>query len=193
MPAVYAALAASGVGMALGLNLVNVSEALRSYQAPPGRLRPLKGIKRTWIIDDTYNAAPTSTLAALDVLEQLSIGRKVAALGDMAELGVKSEAAHRQIAVRIQELGTQLVFLVGGKTKAIQDELAKRRFAGTVYWFGTSDEARMTVQNKIMEGDTILVKGSQAVRMEKIVKEIMADPMNSETLLVRQTPAWLKA
>ncbi|HYE22152.1 MAG TPA: UDP-N-acetylmuramoyl-tripeptide--D-alanyl-D-alanine ligase [Verrucomicrobiae bacterium] len=192
LPAVYAALAATGVGLCMGLSLTSTAESLRSYQGPLGRLRPLKGIKRTWIIDDSYNAAPASTIAAISVLDQIAIGRKVAAIGDMAELGPKTEEAHRQVAIKLQESGVSLVFLVGEKAKIIQDELNKRRFSGTVLWFATSDEARMTVQNKIMENDTILVKGSQAVRMEKIVKEIMSDPMNAEALLVRQSENWLK-
>jgi UDP-N-acetylmuramyl pentapeptide synthase len=80
--------------------------------------------------------------------------------------------------------------LVGIDAKIIQNELDKRKYWGRVIWFNTSDEARLPIQNAILEGDMILVKGSQAVRMEKIVKEIMADPMNAEKLLVRQGPNW---
>jgi UDP-N-acetylmuramyl pentapeptide synthase len=80
--------------------------------------------------------------------------------------------------------------LVGENAKIIQDELEKRRFSGAVKWFETSDQARIPVQNEIQEGDTILVKGSQSARMEKIVKEIMADPLQAEKLLVRQSEYW---
>jgi UDP-N-acetylmuramoyl-tripeptide--D-alanyl-D-alanine ligase len=191
-PNVYAALAAAAAGLFFGLNLVNASEALMNYRGPAGRLKLLYGIKRTWIIDDTYNAAPASTLAALEVLNQISKGRKVVAIGDMAELGPESEALHRQIGVRIQEMGVSLVFAIGSKAKAIEDELLKRKFSGRVLWFEDSDKARMTVQNLLVEGDTILIKGSQSVRMEKIVKEIMTDPMSADRLLVRQSEAWLK-
>jgi UDP-N-acetylmuramyl pentapeptide synthase len=85
-PAVYAALAATGVGLHFGLNLVEVSEALKTFQPPPGRLRLIKGIKRTTILDDTYNSAPASVIAALEVLDQIAPARKIAALGAMAEL-----------------------------------------------------------------------------------------------------------
>lgn len=192
-PSVYAALAACGVAINLGLNLVNASEGLRSFEGPPGRLRMIYGVKRTWIIDDTYNSAPASTIAGLTVLNQVASARKVVVLGDMAELGEKNEEGHKQVAVKIQEIGADLVFLVGQKSKIIQQELLDRRFSGVVQWFATADDARMTVQNKIMEGDTILIKGSQSMRMEKVVKEIMADPMSAEKLLVRQSGKWLKS
>jgi UDP-N-acetylmuramoyl-tripeptide--D-alanyl-D-alanine ligase len=191
-PNVYAGLAAAATGLFFGLNLVNASEALKNYRGPAGRLKLLYGIKRTWIIDDTYNAAPASTMAALEVLNLISKGRKVVAVGDMAELGPESEVLHRQVGVRIQEIGASLVFAVGSKAKVIEDELLKRKFSGRVLWFEDSDKARMTVQNLLVEGDTLLVKGSQSVRMEKIVKEVMADPMSADKLLVRQSQTWLK-
>ncbi len=191
-PAVYAATAAVAVGLSFGMNLVEISEALKNFQAPSGRLRLIEGIKHTKIIDDTYNAAPDSTTAALEVLHQIATGRKLVAIGEMAELGSKSESGHREIGAKIIENQIDLVFLVGSKTKAIQDELKSRQFAGRVMWFETSDSARIPIQDALLENDTILVKGSQSARMEKIVKELMADPESAERLLVRQSDKWLK-
>jgi UDP-N-acetylmuramoyl-tripeptide--D-alanyl-D-alanine ligase len=151
----------------------------------------IDGIKHTRIIDDTYNAAPSSTNLALEVLSQVANGRKVAALGGMAELGSQNDAGHRAVAEKIQEVGVEAVFLVGENAKIIKDELERRHFSGTVKWFENSDNARIPVQNELREGDTILVKGSQSARMEKVVKEIMADPMLAEKLLVRQSEYWL--
>jgi UDP-N-acetylmuramoyl-tripeptide--D-alanyl-D-alanine ligase len=188
---IYASLAAASVGLAMGMNLVEISEALAGFQAPPGRLRMLAGIKRTKIIDDTYNAAPTSTNLALEVLAQLAPGRKLAALGGMAELGAQNESGHREVAAKIQESGVSQLFLVGENAKIMQDELHKRHYTGTIQWFENSDACRMSVQNALQEGDTILIKGSQSSRMEKVVKEIMADPMSAEKLLVRQSAKWL--
>jgi UDP-N-acetylmuramoyl-tripeptide--D-alanyl-D-alanine ligase len=188
---VYAALAAASVGVSMGLNMVEISEGLGSFQPPPGRLRLLAGIKWTKIIDDTYNAAPASTNLALEVLQQVAPGRKVAALGGMAELGAQNDSGHREVAAKIQEVGVNSVILVGENGKIVQDELQKRHYNGKVQWFENSDSARMAVQNELQEGDTILVKGSQSARMEKVVKEIMADPLLAEKFLVRQSPAWL--
>jgi UDP-N-acetylmuramoyl-tripeptide--D-alanyl-D-alanine ligase len=189
---VYAALAAASVGLGIGMNLVEISQALANFKPPPGRLRLIEGIKRTRIIDDTYNAAPASTNLALEVLSQVATGRKVAALGGMAELGSQSEIGHREVAAKIQEVGVEEVFLVGENAKIIKDELEKRNFTGIVKWFENSDNARIPVQNELREGDTILIKGSQSARMEKIVKEIMFDPELAEKLLVRQSPEWFK-
>jgi len=190
-PNAYAALAAATVALGMGMNLVEISEGLGNYHPPAGRLRLMPGIKRTQVIDDTYNAAPSSTVMALDVLTEVAGGRKIAALGGMAELGAQNDAGHREVAIKVQECGVGLVFLVGGDAKIIQDELRKRQFKGIVHWYPDSDSARMPVQNELREGDTILVKGSQSARMEKVVKEIMADPMQAEKLLVRQSEYWL--
>ncbi len=187
----YAGLAAATVGLGMGLNLVEVSQALGNYRPPAGRLRLLDGIKHTKIVDDTYNSAPSSTKLALDVLVQVAHGRKVAALGGMAELGSQNEAGHREVAAKIQEVGVELVFLVGENAKIIKDELERRHFNGIVKWFENSDNARIPVQNEIHEGDTVLIKGSQSARMERVVKEIMADPMLAEKLLVRQSQYWM--
>jgi len=191
-PAVYAAAAAAASGLQLNVNLVAASEALKAYSQPPGRLRLISGIKQTRIIDDTYNAAPDSTIAALEALSSIAHSRKLAAIGDMAELGPKSEAGHREIAAKIMENQVDIVFLVGPKTKATADELSKRQFMGKVYSFENSEEAKLPIQNELIEGDTILVKGSQSMRMEKIVLEIMADPEHARALLVRQTAKWIK-
>jgi UDP-N-acetylmuramoyl-tripeptide--D-alanyl-D-alanine ligase len=189
---VYAALVAATIGVRMGMNLVEVGEALSNYEPPAGRLRLIEGIKHTKLIDDSYNAAPASTNLALEVLSQLATGRKVLALGGMAELGSLNEQGHREVAVKIQEVGVDLVFLVGENAKFVKDELEKRNFTGVVKWFENSDNARIPIQNEIREGDTILMKGSQAARMEKVVKEIMADPMQAEKLLVRQGASWQK-
>lgn len=188
---VYAGLAAAAVGLRMGLNLVEVSEALGFFRPPAGRLRLIDGIKHTKIIDDSYNAAPASTNLALEVLTQVAHGRKVAALGGMAELGSENDSGHRAVAEKIQEVGVDAVFLVGENAKIIKDELERRHFSGTVKWFDNSDNARIPVQNELREGDTILIKGSQSARMEKVVKEVMADPMLAEKLLVRQSEYWL--
>jgi UDP-N-acetylmuramyl pentapeptide synthase len=190
-PSVYAAAAAAAVGLRFGINLVSASESLKNYSQPPGRLRLIEGIKNTKIIDDTYNSAPDSAFAALETLKNFARGRKMAVLGDMAELGSKTESGHRDVALKIMENNIDVVFLIGPKSKFTQDELAKRKFSGRVFWLETSDEARSAVAAALLPHDTVLVKGSQAMRMEKIVKEIIADPKNAENLLVRQSKKWM--
>lgn len=190
---VYAGLAAACVGLKMGMNLVEVSQGLGKYSPPAGRLRFMEGIKHTWIIDDTYNAAPASVNLALDVLKEVAgSSRKVAVLGGMAELGNQTESGHKEVAIKIQEVGVEMVFLVGDNAKIIRDELERRQFKGIVKWFDAADNARIPVQNEIREGDMILIKGSQSSRMEKVVKEIMADPQSADKVLVRQSEYWQK-
>lgn len=190
-PTVYAVLAAAAVGLKFDLNLVELAGRLESFNPPPGRLRLIQGIKNTKILDDTYNAAPASTIAALETLRSIALGRKLAALGDMAELGTASESGHREVAVKIVESGAGAVFLVGKTVSIIEDELKRRKYQGKIFRFDTADSARIPVQNFLLAGDTILVKGSQSARMEKIVKEIMASPLEADKLLVRQSKKWL--
>lgn len=189
-PGIYAALAGAAVGLSFGMNLVEVSEALRKFTPPPGRLRLLPGVKRTWILDDTYNAAPASTVAALETLGNLGGGRKLAAIGGMAELGEATEEGHLQVADKIQEMMLDAVFLVGSLTEIIKRRLETNGFKGKIHWFESSDDARMSVQEELREDDTVLVKGSQSSRMEKVVKEIMADPESAGKFLVRQSAEW---
>lgn len=190
-PAVYAATAAAAVGLRFGINLVDASQALKHYVPPAGRLRLFAGINQTQIIDDTYNAAPDSMFAAIDMLGQFAKGRKMAVLGGMAELGNKTESGHRAVAVKLAENKIDIVILVGTNSKIFEDELAKLKFSGQVQWFDSSDRARIPVRDSLREGDTVLIKGSQATRMEKIVKEIMLEPEKASRLLVRQNDNWL--
>jgi UDP-N-acetylmuramoyl-tripeptide--D-alanyl-D-alanine ligase len=184
-------LTAIAVGLIFKMNLVEISQALKNYQLPAGRLRLLKGIKNSWIIDDTYNASPVATLAALEVLAKTK-GRKIAVLGDMLELGSFSEEAHRQVGAKVA-LGADLLLTVGERSLFIVEQARKGGLAeDKIFHFANSEEAARVLQNLIQAGDIILIKGSQSIRMEKITKEVMAEPERAGELLVRQEKAWLK-
>lgn len=188
---VYAALSALGVGVAMGMNLVEAAESLSTYAAPPGRLKLIKGEKETWILDDTYNASPMAMHAALDVLKDFSARRKIAILGDMLELGKYTIEAHRAMADHAKECA-DIVFTIGPRAKFIADELAAHGFSkNDLRSFSNSEEAGHALEKIIQPGDLILIKGSQSMRMEKIVEEVMADPAKKEKLLVRQEPEWV--
>ena len=168
----YTLVAAASAGIAMSLNLVEISEAMSLYKPPKSRLSIIKGIKNSWIIDDTYNASPDSTLAALEALKEFDGFRKIAILGDMLELGEYTEDAHRKIGKTIQEYA-DIFFAVGPKMKFAFEEaedvlMSKDRLC----WFNNSEEARITIQNYIKPNDLILVKGSRGMKMEKIVEEI---------------------
>ncbi len=184
----YAVAAAAAVGMALGLDLVQISEALRQYYGPNGRLKIILGINGSTIIDDTYNASPASTRLALETLRDSSGSRKIAILGDMLELGEYAGLAHRKIG-ELTASCVDILVCVGLQAKLIAE--ASKIPKDKIFVFNTSDEAKLKVRELISEGDIILVKGSQGVRMEKIVAEIMNEPQRKKELLVRQSERWL--
>jgi UDP-N-acetylmuramoyl-tripeptide--D-alanyl-D-alanine ligase len=156
----------------------------------------IKGIKNSIIIDDTYNSSPQSTLSAIDIAKIIPIdkdSRSFAVLGDMLELGAYSEEGHKEVGEYVFKSGFNKLITVGEKARDI-GRGAKRvgMKRDDIFNFKNSEEAKKFIQDRIKEGDLLLIKGSQGVRMEKIVKEIMANPQGAEYLLVRQEEEWLK-
>lgn len=197
MAQAYIASAAAAVGLSLDLNLVEISEALQEYTPPPGRLRLIKGIKNSFILDDTYNASPESMRLALETLKSLSGKRKIAVLGDMLEIGKYTEQVHRATGDQAAEF-IDLLFTVGPRAKFIADEAmsrgvekdARQLEQAQIFKFDDSLSAGRALDPLIQPGDLILIKGSQAIRMEKVVEEIMAHPERADELLVRQDEYW---
>ncbi len=190
--AVYTVLAALAAGSVLGLNMIEMAELLSVYKSPPGRLKLLEGIKHTFIIDDSYNSSPVALEMAIKVLKEIPAKRKVAVLGDMLELGKYTIDEHKK-AGRMVKDAADILFTVGPRSKFTADEARALGFdKENIFEFSTSDEAKIVLQDVIKEGDLILIKGSQSMRMEKIVEEIMAHPELKEELLVRQEKEWKK-
>lgn len=190
---IYAALAAASIGSIYDINMVDIAQALRLFKAPKGRMNLIAGIKNTYIIDDTYNAGPDSTLAALNVLGKISTGgRKWAVLGDMLELGDYTDSSHRQVGQAVYDNKTDYLITVGEKAKIMASEAQRQGLPeDNIFIFSDTDKAGLFLQSKIETGDFILIKGSQGMRMEKIVKEIMAEPLKAGEFLVRQDEEWL--
>ncbi len=187
----YAAAGAAALGLILGINLVKIAEALGSYAPPAGRFKIIDGIKGSVIIDDTYNASPLAMQEALKTLGELKAERKIAMLGDMLEIGKYTLEAHEAMGKLAAET-VQILVTVGDKAKFIAESA---RGAGTsrdsIFEFQDIYGAGKFLQDKIQRGDIILIKGSQGVRLEKVVKEIMAEPEKAGELLVRQNKEWL--
>jgi len=193
---VYAALAGAAIGVIKGLNLVEISQSLRKYDSPKGRMKFLSGIKNTFIIDDTYNASPTSSVLALETLGNIAArpgAYKYAVLGDMLELGVLSEPGHAAVGRAAVKNKIDKLIVVGERSR---DIARGARNAGmkddNIFHFATTAEAGKFIQARIKIGDIILVKGSQGARLEKIVQAIMAEPLRAGELLVRQGREWKK-
>lgn len=190
-PQVYAALVALSINEYFKLNLIEVVQTLEDFYPPRGRMVLLHGIKHTAIVDDTYNSAPASVDATLEILKNINAHRKIVVLGDMLELGDEEERWHRQVGLAVGKAEVDYFVAVGKRMKYSADEFRKTaRNNGAVTEFNSPMEAGIFIQHLLEEGDVVLVKGSQGMRMEKVIEEIMAKPNLKYKLLVRQDKTW---
>ncbi|TSC60431.1 MAG: UDP-N-acetylmuramoyl-tripeptide--D-alanyl-D-alanine ligase [Parcubacteria group bacterium LiPW_15] len=168
----YASAAAAAVGLIFGLNLVKISAGLEKYAPAEHRMNIIPGVKYTYILDDCYNASPQSVYAALDVLREMPAKRRIAVLGDMLEIGKYTMQAHEKVGAIASKV-TDILFAVGPRAKFIAEGA---RAAGmpkrNVYEFDTADEVGAAVQDIMKKGDIVLVKGSHAMQLDKVVEEI---------------------
>lgn len=179
----------------LGISNDEIILKIPEVKAEPGRLNPIAGIKGSLILDASYNAAPASMQAALEVLSVFmpeQNARRIAVLGSMAELGSYSENEHRLLGMRVAEAGVDLLVTVGELARdtrrgAIEAGIPEEHTAH----FNTSKEAGRWMDAQVKKGDIVLVKGSQAARMERVVKDIIAEPLRAGELLARQDEGWL--
>ena len=173
----YAAAAAACVGLIFNMNLVTISEALADYVPAPSRMELLPGIKRTLVIDDSYNASPLSMRAALDTLKDLSAPRKIAVLGDMLEIGKYTIEAHESLGGQVAEVADILV-AVGARASFIAEAA---RAAGMkkehIYTFDTAEDAIQPLTRLMTKGDLVLIKGSRAVGLHEVANVVTAAPL----------------
>jgi UDP-N-acetylmuramyl pentapeptide synthase len=165
------ALLAIAVGAALGLTAAQVRAGLTECAPPKMRLQiwEVNGVR---VLNDAYNANADSTLAALQTLCELPFqGRRVAVLGDMNELGVHAEAAHREIGQRVAELGIGQLFAVG-KMAAITAGAARQAGLARVIEFSDVETAMSAVKSFLKAGDVVLFKASRACQLERIAETL---------------------
>jgi len=190
-----AALAALAVGTARGESLVIMAQSFESLETPAGRMRIISGKKGSTIIDDTYNASPVATAAALETLAAMEGGRKIAMLGDMLELGEYSEEEHRHVGMLAADIVDELI-VVGTRAKWIAEAAEGDLGAAHIHRFENSEAAGKWMAKEFEANDIVLVKGSQGsgvnmIRMERAIKCMMAHPEEAPRLLVRQEKEWL--
>lgn len=169
---VHTALRAIAVGLVDGLTWQEIVQGLQSTPIQL-RLTVVRTEQGALILDDSYNAAPESTLAALNLLADLD-GRKVAVLGDMLELGIYETQGHELVGRRAAEVA-DLLIAVGERGRIIA--AAARRAgmkAGNIQEVNDALEAIPLLQKELREGDIVLVKGSHGMRMDRIVTALEA-------------------
>ncbi len=192
---IYLILATVAVCEAISLDKYNIAQSFINYEAPPGRMRIIEGIKNTTIIDDSYNSSPIAISVALQALDKLKVkGRKIAVLGDMRELGEFSEREHITAGKQASKV-VDILITIGEESEALAKSAEKTGLKKeNIFKFGyyNSAKAGEYINSILQEGDVILVKGSQnKIRAEHTVKAIMAHPERASELLVRQEKEWL--
>jgi UDP-N-acetylmuramoyl-tripeptide--D-alanyl-D-alanine ligase len=129
------------------------------------------------IVDDSYNANPTATKKALEVLAGSAATRRIAVIGEMLELGERSAELHEDVGIAAAQSGIDVVFAVGGApaqalaTAAVSAGLAR----ANVRYFATSDEAADAAAALVTRGDLVLVKGSRGVKTDRVVDRLKAE------------------
>lgn len=183
-----AAATACAVGLAMGMNMVDIGKKLLDYKPALGRTSLIKGVKNSLIIDDTYNASPQSSKVALDILMSMPVsGRKIAVFGDMLELGPLTKEGHKEVGRELARLGVDYLFVIGEKSRYIAHGAEENGMSeDKIFHFPKTMEAGVFLQERIKENDVILIKGSRGSKMEQVVYEIMAKPWLARELLVGQ-------
>ena len=162
------ALAGSAVGSKLGLTTNEIKRGIESLPSIPGRNNIIQ-TDHLILLDDCYNANPVSMKASLDVLN-MGIGRKVAVLGDMGELGPDYAALHRSVGEYAAEIGIDLVCAIGPMSKEIAEGAASD---GTkTLWFETKADFLAQTKDILKEGDNVLIKASHGMEFPEIVEAL---------------------
>lgn len=192
-PAVKAALAGYAVADLLHCTKLQVQKGLARIRPVHGRMQVMPGINGSTLIDDTYNSSPAAAVAALEALTRMQpIGRRIAVLGSMNELGEHSPAYHAEVGAAAA--GVDMLVTIG--------DLASDYLAPAAIGAGLDPTAVKTADSPyaageflrllIAPGDLILFKGSQnGVFAEEAVKLLLRDAKDASKL-VRQSPSWLR-
>ncbi|HHC75349.1 MAG TPA: UDP-N-acetylmuramoyl-tripeptide--D-alanyl-D-alanine ligase [Thiothrix sp.] len=160
------ALAASAAAIAVNASLASIKQGLESLQAVKGRLAPIKGQNNSTLIDDTYNANPSSIEKAIDVLAARQ-GRRVLVLGDVAEIGDNGEQLHREIGEYAAQAHIDVLYGFG---EAIQATCEAFQQAGKEsHFFSEMPLLLKALQIEIQPNTTLLAKGSRSMKMERVI------------------------
>jgi len=160
------ALAAAAAASAAGASLEDIAGGLADFRAVSGRLQLKAGTRDSRIIDDSYNANPSSVRAGLEVLRSMS-GTTWLVLGDMAELGEHASDSHAYMGTYARDCGVKRLFAIGP-----QSSRAAETFGLGAEWFSDVDSLIRRLQAELSPGVTVLIKGSRINRLERVVEAL---------------------
>ena len=161
------AVLAAGAATILGLNLEEIKQGLEDFSAASGRLNFVKAYNGADVIDDTYNANPTSMIAAIDVLANLP-GNKILVMGEMGELGCEAKRLHCEVAEHACRAGVQRLLTVGGYAGACAAAFGENATA-----FEDHKSLIRVLLSEISNDSVVLVKGSRFMAMEQVVVALL--------------------
>jgi UDP-N-acetylmuramoyl-tripeptide--D-alanyl-D-alanine ligase len=163
----YTILRAVAVALNEGIGWEIIEAGLAAKQIDL-RMRQFSLSNGAIVLDDTYNASPESTIAALELLSKLE-GRKIAILGDMLELGPYEKSGHTEVGQYAAKIA-DLLILVGERSKTIAESALEAGFPGTnISWFPKAKDASTIAHQTIQGGDVVLIKGSNSMHMDQII------------------------
>ena len=187
---IYAILPALAVARELAIPIDIAVASLRDADKARGRMRLLKGMNGSVLIDDTYNASPKATEHGLHTLASLDVERKIAVLGDMLELGHFTKEEHYKIG-KIAAKSCHKLFTVGIRSRIIAEgALDEKMLDDNIMECDSSLDAGKELVKILRPGDVVYLKGSQGIRMERAVKMILASTHEPYSVLVRQEKEW---
>lgn len=172
----YTAAAAAAAALHLGVTLADVASRLGEVHVSDMRMQLFVAANGVTVINDAYNASPTSMRAAVTTLADMSVpGARVAVLGDMAELGSLTELAHFRIGEEVAHSGIEALVTVGPRAQRIAEgALAAGMSPEWVRPCATVEEASEVLDDLLGGGDVVLVKGSRSMGLEQVVGRILA-------------------
>jgi UDP-N-acetylmuramoyl-tripeptide--D-alanyl-D-alanine ligase len=186
----YSVSGASAAAHELGVSPEQINNGIDKIEAVNGRMKQLPGLNNSVIIDDTYNASPVATKAALDTIYKLDSPQKIAILGNMNELGMYSEQSHREVGEYCDPKQLELVITIGPDANNFLAPAAQK-MGCQVKMFTNPYKAGEYLKPLIKDKALILAKGSQnGVFAEETVKLLLADKADASHL-VRQSNNWL--
>ncbi len=166
----YTILCATAAALVEGLSWETITKALLESQSNI-RMRHFTLDNGVTVIDDTYNATPESTTAALKFLKGMK-GRRVAVLGDMLELGQYEQQGHQSVGEAAARCADYLI-LVGPRSEITAASAIKSGFSeNNVKWYPDSHQASLSIGKSIQHGDFVLIKGSNSMKMDIILREL---------------------
>lgn len=166
----YNILAASSIAHLVGISLTQIKNAIEIFNPYTMRFKPIRAKEGYIVLDDSYNANPSSVKWAISTLSNLPCsGKRIAVLGDMKELGDKTAYYHEELGRFLKETNVDKVMLIGEEVKGVLKELNN----GRAKLFDDKPSLIDYVKHQIAEGDVVLIKGSRAAKMEEIVEALI--------------------